>query len=432
MDPEEIKKKYEAARKAATDICEAAKAAGRDLTPDEIQKVENAVTEAKSWREKYREVKGQAALRSAVEELGASLGSDTDADTKGLVQTAVRSVKSFGDLFVAAEEFRAWERRAPQKGFQSPPIALPGLLKSLGLPHGLKDIITGGSDTSAGAFTQIDYQNIYEVLGRRQRSILARISRRTTGSDLVEYVRQTSRTNNAAPVPEASGSSAGDQNGDVVGEKPESDIALVKVTAPVRTIANVAVATRRALADAGQMRGIIDEELKENLEDELEDQIVNGTGTGEDFTGLENTPGTLSQAFHTDVFVTTRRAKTFLQMVGRDMPTAYWMNPEDWQDIELDRDNEDRFRGNGPFGTTEPRLWGVPVIETEVVPQGKAWLLNEKKLVLWDREEANVVATDSHKDFFSRNLVAIRAELRAAFGVTRPSSVVEIDLQTGS
>lgn len=36
--------------------------------------------------------------------------------------------------------------------------------------------------------------------------------------------------------------------------------------------------------------------------------------------------------------------------------------------------------------------------------------------------------TDSHLDFFVRNLVAILAEMRAAFGVVQPNAFVEIDL----
>jgi len=53
---------------------------------------------------------------------------------------------------------------------------------------------------------------------------------------------------------------------------------------------------------------------------------------------------------------------------------------------------------------------------------------NFKTLILWDREQAGVQMTDSHNDFFVRNLVAILAEARAAFGCLRPSAIVEMDL----
>jgi HK97 family phage major capsid protein len=73
-------------------------------------------------------------------------------------------------------------------------------------------------------------------------------------------------------------------------------------------------------------------------------------------------------------------------------------------------------------------VWNLPVIETEAVPQGTGYVGDFRKAVLWDREQATVKVTDSHLDFFVRNLVAILAEMRAAFGVLQPSAFVEIDL----
>jgi hypothetical protein len=48
--------------------------------------------------------------------------------------------------------------------------------------------------------------------------------------------------------------------------------------------------------------------------------------------------------------------------------------------------------------------------------------------VLWDREQASITISDSHANFFIRNMVAILAEMRAAFGVIQPNAFVEIDL----
>jgi hypothetical protein len=62
------------------------------------------------------------------------------------------------------------------------------------------------------------------------------------------------------------------------------------------------------------------------------------------------------------------------------------------------------------------------------VPQGVGYVGNFKTLILWDREQAGVQMTDSHNDFFVRNLVAILAEARAAFGCLKPSAIVEMDL----
>jgi HK97 family phage major capsid protein len=223
----------------------------------------------------------------------------------------------------------------------------------------------------------------------------------------------------------------------VTGLKPQGSMTFAKVTATVKTIAEWVPVTKRALSDAGQLRGIIDQQLRADLQSELEDQVMNGTNTGDDLEGLENTPGTLSQAFVTDLFTTTRRAKTFAMTAEEDggggfEPTAYVFNPEDWEAIELTQDGNQRYYGEGPFRNTPKTLWGIPVVESPKTRQGKGWLGKWTDYVVWDREQASISVSDSPYEFFVRNLVAVLSELRAAGAAIRPKSFIEIDLQTGS
>jgi Phage capsid family len=44
------------------------------------------------------------------------------------------------------------------------------------------------------------------------------------------------------------------------------------------------------------------------------------------------------------------------------------------------------------------------------------------QMVMWLREGTQVLASDSHNDYFVRNLVAILAEFRAAVGVLAPAA----------
>jgi HK97 family phage major capsid protein len=297
---------------------------------------------------------------------------------------------------------------------------------------GRKDLITGADDTSAGAFVQIDYTNIYEPLGRYPLSILDLISMRQTTSDLVEFVRQTQRVQEATPVQEANVTDYTGATGEISGEKPEGAMGWEKVQEPVKTIAVWVPATKRALSDAAQIRGIIDQELRDDLNEELEDQIINGDGVGENFTGIFNTSGILAQAWDTDILTTTRKAITTLWVTGRTMPTAWVLNPQDWETIELLQDNDGRYYWGGPMVQGRRMLWGYPVVQSQTVTQGTGLLGNWRKAVMWDREAASIQVSDSHSDFFIRNMIAILAELRAAFGLIRPSGFVEVDLESGS
>ena len=108
-------------------------------------------------------------------------------------------------------------------------------------------------------------------------------------SDSAEWVREVSRVSAAAPVAEATGANTSALT-DATGRKPEGALVFEKVTTIIRTFATWVAATKRIIADAEQLRAYVDQYLVYDLSLELEDQIVAGVGTGENFTGILNTP----------------------------------------------------------------------------------------------------------------------------------------------
>ena len=427
MNVKELREKMKAALMAARGICDEAEKAGRDLNAEERVKVQGYVEEAGKLKLQMKQAEDDAALRKALDDLG--VGIETPGTGGGV---APGQGQTLGEQFVNAKAFQEWLGRFPEKripessrGLMSPPVELKmGVMELLGR----KTLITGASDTSAGAFVQTDYTGIYEPLGRQPLTLMELISKRSTTSDTVEFVRQTTKITQAATVAESNVTTYAGSTGEVSGEKPEGAVAFEKVTATVKTIAVWIPATKRALSDAGQIRGIIDQELRADIDEELEDQILNGDGAGENFTGVVNTSGILTEAWDTSILKTCRKAKTTLRVTGRAIPTAYVFNPEDWEAIELLQDGNDQYYYGGPINNGPPRLWGVPVVESETVTQGKAYLADWRKAVYWDRERATLQVSDSHEDFFIRNMVAFLMEIRGAFGLIRPSAFVEIDI----
>lgn len=414
-----------AALKAARDIAAKAEAENREFTAEERTQVASHLAEAKKLKAKLSEEEGDEELKKSI--LSLSEGVELAEGQSGAVKTAERVLanpgrgKSIGEQFVNSPEFKNWLKViAPNgtisdgaKGLISPAVRV-------------KTLITGLSDTSAGAFVETDYVRIFEALGRRPRTVLDLIPRVPTTSDIIEYVRQTTRTNNAAPVAEATAVSGSS------GVKPESGFGLEKVTDTIKTIAHWMPATKRALSDAAQIRALIDQELREGLEEAVEDLAIDGDGIGENFTGILNTTGTLSQAYSATVagldpkLETTRKAVTNLLVNGRTRPTAFAFHPADWEEIDLARLVKNPQ--NEGTGTSGPILHGYPVVQSESVPEGTGLLGNWTKAKIWDREQATIQVSDSHSDFFIRNLVAVLGEERLGFGVLRPSAFVEIDL----
>jgi HK97 family phage major capsid protein len=302
----------------------------------------------------------------------------------------------------------------------------------------MRSELVTGSNTESGAGTLVipdRYPTITE-LGRRPLTIRQLITNLTTNSDSVEYVRIVAETSNAAPVPEANVTDP-ETSGGEPGYKPESGMEFEKKTTPVKTIAHWMPATTRALSDASQLRGLIDSFLRYYLDLELEDQIVVGNGIGENFEGILETDGIQEQPYIVDTndnafFHTARTARRKVRTIGRRIPTAYILNPEDWERLDLATDDVKRFYSQGPFSEMTPILWGLPVVESEAVPVGTGIVGDLRTCVLWDREQASISVSNSHADFFIRNLVAILAELRAAFGVLKPNALVVFETEPGS
>jgi len=418
--------------KAAQAIAEAAESEDRDLTTEERGKVGAHVDKAKTLKARAEAagdaLKSLGDLGHGIEILPNGGGGDKEEPSQ---YHGVKRGTSIGQAFVDSAEYKSMIKGAPGGRFSD-----QGRVQSQ--PFGVKTLITGTDDASAGAFvTPQQAPMVPDPFLQRPMTVRQLFSQGTTGSDSIEYVQILTQTNNAAPVPEAtSAAKVGDGTGGTVlpaagGVKPESGFTTKKQTTPVKTIAHWIPATKRSLSDASQVRTLIDTFLRYGLEEEFEDQLISGDGTGENFTGLNNVSGVQTQAAPgagEDVFTVTRRARRKVRIGGRAIPTGYVLNPIDWENIELARDANERFYGSGPFAMTPSTLWGLPVVESEAVTQGTAWCAAWRMGMIWDREQATIQATDAHADFFIRNLVAILAEMRAAFGVFRPAAFVKIAL----
>lgn len=398
------------------------------FTAEERVAVSNHLEKARGLKNEILELDGDTKLREELSILGRPLGDLAKAGTG-----TVEGRKSIGERFTEAPELKAWmssiapNGKIPEsaKGLHSPAVAF-----------GMKDLVTGLSDTSGGALVSNDWRGLLDGLGQftRPLTLADLVTRGTTGSDTVEYARVTGFTNNAAAVAEATTAAVAFPPADAVasGVKPESGLALEKVTATVKTLAHWIPATKRALSDAAQVRTLIDSFLRFGLEEELEDQIATGDGTGENFEGILEVSGIQAQAWDTDLLTTTRKARTLVRTVGRARPTAFLFHPNDNERIDLLKNNNGDFYFGGPTSNPSAPLWGLPRVECEAIPEGTGMVADFRMAVLWDREEASLQVSDSHADFFVRNLVAILAEMRAAFGVIRPKAFVAIDLTAGS
>lgn len=422
--------------KAADTIMQAAEREDRSLTDVERDTITGHLSKADELKQNYE---AKMAFRKQAADLTGALGLAPDGEPDPTPSpnpepkpANSKGRQSVGAMWTASTEYKDLLAAVPNGAFsekmrvQSQPMSVAGGMKAL--------FYSGDHNASAGYLVEPERRGMLAPFFERPLSIRQLVQSGTTTSDTIEFSRWASVTNNAAVVPEARSSAPID--GTTVtnalgGLKPESTFAFSRDSTTVKTIAHWIPITKRALSDAAQIRTYIDGFLRYGLEEELEDQLIGGSGTGENFLGLNNTPGIQTQAapgVGQDVLDVLKKARTKVAIGGRAQPTGYVMNPLDWENIELMRNDNGDFYGNGPFSLTGSTVWGLPVVQSEAVAAGTAWVGAWNWAVLYDREQASVQATDSHADFFVRNLVAILAEMRAAFVVYRPSAFVKIAL----
>jgi hypothetical protein len=413
-----------------------------DFSAEEREQLIKMMSDAKTLRTELEDEAaisgGMGELKGFLSVLAGAAAEPTAADKHSMTVGGLDmrpNGKTFGELFVESEQYTDFVKRyggadgvikASTKGIQS------GLFQP-----DAKALLTGASSTSAGAMVVNDrYGPITDLIGERELTVDDLVSKGTTVSDTVEYVRITGKTNNAATVPEATVSATPGLNNVAVGAydethgvKPESSLALEVVSTTVKTIAHWMPMTKRAASDAGQIRTLVDTFLRYGLDEELEDQELNGGGTGEDFEGIRTAVTQTVGSAGTDIDAIVDAIRT-VRVTGRRKPTAVVFHPNDWYSTGflLAKDSAGNYIIGDPRASVDMlnQLWGLKVVVTEAETENTALVGDFRWAVRWAREGTSISVTDSHNDFFIRNLLAILAERRDAFGVLDVQAFCEV------
>lgn len=302
---------------------------------------------------------------------------------------------------------------------------------------GSKTPIFGLSDTSAGAFvTNQRLGQVSDLIGQRRLTVADLCTRIPITSDTFDYVTVTAKTNAAAGVLEPTTSATPGLNNVAVGAytashgvKPESAMTFAVVSSIVETIAHLIPISRRAAADAPQVRALVDEFLLYGLEEELEDQILNGSGTTPQLRGLYNVVGinTVGSA-GTDLDAVVD-AIAAIRADNRE-PTGLVIHPNDWfsTGFLLAKDTAGNYLVAQPSASIDQMnaLWGLQVVVTPAATEGTALVGDFRQAVVADRMQGTIYVTDSHNDWFARNLLAVLGEARYGFGCLDPEAFCTI------
>jgi HK97 family phage major capsid protein len=385
------------------EIYRRADAEGRGLTPSERGDIEGIL-----------EVVQQRKTEQGVAALDAAIG---PASRGALSELAVNPGP--GDVFIDSKGYREIQDTGSR-----PQTWSTGAVE---VPLEAKGTLTSSPGT---ALVQAGYAPGVVPVLFPQTYLADLIPNREAPGNPVRFVAESSVTNAAAPTAET-------------GLKPESTLVFGETSEPIRKIATWVPLSDELLKDAPNLRFYLNSRLSLFVKQVEEAQLLLGSGTAPNLQGFVASGraiGTYARGTVDDNATALFKAANGTRGSSFLNPDTVVIHPTNWQAIRLGKDASGQYYGGGPFygaygGNTQASssqfsadsLWGMRVVVTSNITVGTALVgAFAEGATLFRKGGLRVEATNSHGTYFTSNVTAIRAEMREALCVFRPSAFVAV------
>ncbi len=303
-------------------------------------------------------------------------------------------VKSIGQLFVESEAFKGYHG-----GGQGPMATL--------------DIIIPKKttfETAAGWAPETIRTGLMVPFATSPIRIIDIVPPGQTNQTAIVYMEETTYTNAAAGVDEK-------------GTKPEATLALTERSSAVLKIAVWIPVTSEQLEDVVGIQSYITNRLTLMLRQRLDQYLLTGTGIAPQLTGLLVAAGTQSFVLAGDQFDAVYEAIRRVRVIGRAEANVIVMHPNDWMQLRLMRTITGLYILGNPSEPGPERIWGLPVVQSTDETENSVLVGDFANYCqLFEKKGVDVEITNSHAAYFISNILAIRAEMRHAFPIYRPTA----------
>ena len=236
-----------------------------------------------------------------------------------------------------------------------------------------------------------------------------------TGMEQIVYMEETTRTHGADEKSEGASFA-------------ESAFVLEEKTSNVRKITDSLPVTDEQLEDVEMIGGYINGRLTFGLRQRLDAQALIGDGAAPNLRGIKNVTGILTQAKGEDpVPDAFFKAMRKIRVTGRAMPTHHLIHPEDWEKVRLLRTADGVYVWGNPSEAGPERLWGLPVVQTDVGAAGTGYTgsFEPQWISLFERRGVDVQVGYTGSQF-TEGKRTIRADMRYALAVFRPAAFASV------
>jgi hypothetical protein len=224
------------------------------------------------------------------------------------------------------------------------------------------------------------------------------LQQRGTAATAVEYSRYTG-VQGAAAVQAAEG----DEKAAV---RPDHTL----ITQNAITVAGITKMSRQAMADAAELKAVVDSTLRRSVDQVLDIRLVNGNTTPA-WTGYEGLATAATSLVYSALVDAISEGVSVMQVAGFNPNTVY-LNPADWLAITVAKGtSNDHYLSGSYLGPLPEGMRGLRVVLSPSIDAGKALLADNSHSEMLVREDFVIEMAYSGDDF-ERNLITVRGEMR--------------------
>ena len=389
---------------------------GVDTVDFDSEKKEEWAKRNEKMSELVNDIKEAQKIEKEKKELEAELEKSNNVEPMAIHAEPKEEVKTLGQRFLESNSFKSFKDNG-QKNITSelkwnPQVELKTTVTESNFPPAV--VRSARIEESA----QLDPY-----------VIPALIDTITTDQYQYKYLEETTYTNNSAPT--AEGSALG-----------ENALAFTERTEEIRKIGAFIPMTEQLLADVSASQGYIDSRLRFMVRQTISDQIIGGSGSGVNLTGILNKTGINSFNYSSFSGSLKRIGQIFeaITEIQKDAfmnPDAIIMHPSDWYQVVTEVNAvttsgalNPLFVGAGNFNdAVRPSIWGVPVVVSTETTAGDCIVGTfggGQAIHIVARQGMEVAMSDSHDENFVKDIVVMKATVRMGLPIYRATAFAKI------
>lgn len=391
----EVKRLVEQAR----GITRAAEEENRGLNDEERMKVEGLIQETNTLKARIAEQEDNERLLAALETVNGTVTGEPTVEEK--------PAKTLGQAFVKSDSYRALMKRGLRGNWSSGPIEFGAKLTVDGLT-----VVAEDGSAVFDTDTNVSPQILPGVQGPvEQRLYVADLfTQGTATANAIVYLKETVTDNGAI-----------DGSGNVVltsegAAKPASVIDFNKVTQAVDKIATFLPISDEMLEDEPQVASYINGRLALFIRQAEEAYLV------AEIVAVAGTASSAGELGGDNLFDGIAAAIMHVRVDAGLEPDGLLASPLDAAKMDVARavGGTGAYFSGGPYGAPAQNPWGLRRVVTTAVDDGAPIVgAFREGATLWRKGGISVEASNSHADYFRRNLTALRAEERLALTIFR-------------